>query len=231
MSSTYEDGWIAIARTDDVPAAHIFHGRLLGQELAVWRDSSGQINVWENRCPHRGVRLTIGSHHGDQLQCRYHGWRYATGSGICVNVPAHPNTAPPARIGVKVFRALERGGFIWASTGEPTSEPAAIAAMPANHHPLRSVIIRAPADVIATALLRHAFAPAGSSAQRIDPLTVRIDLATSQETLLWLVQPTAIDVSIVHGMRSAIDQRDWPIAARQLNASLQSLRDTIETKP
>ncbi|MSQ20309.1 MAG: Rieske (2Fe-2S) protein [Betaproteobacteria bacterium] len=228
--AAYRHRWIVIARTADVPAGHLFHGRLLGEELAVWRNNAGHINVWENRCPHRGVRLTIGSHLGDQLQCRYHGWRYATGSGGCVHIPAHPNETPPARIGVKVFRALERSGFIWASTEEPSSEPASIAHLPADHHPLRSAIMRAPAEVVAAALLRHAFAPAGGTAQRIDPLTVVVRHATGQETLRWLIQPSTVDTSIVYGVHAATVGGAWLEAAQQLNASLQSLRSTIEAQ-
>jgi nitrite reductase/ring-hydroxylating ferredoxin subunit len=221
--------WIAIARTADVPFGHIFHGRLYGEELAVWRDTAGHVNVWENRCPHRGVRLTIGSHRGDQLQCRYHGWTYATGSGRCVRIPAHPNEAPPARIAAKTFRATELGGLIWAMLVDPTTEPAPapIAHFPANHQPLRSVIMRAPAAVVVEALMRHPFVPDGGTAQRIDPLSVRVEGA--RETLVWLVQPADVASSIVHGVWAG--SGDWLLAAQRLNASLQSLRDAIENKP
>ena len=72
--------WHPIAASDDLPHRHVFHGQLLGRELAVWRADDGNVNVWENRCLHRGVRLSIGINEGAELKCQYHGWRYANRS-------------------------------------------------------------------------------------------------------------------------------------------------------
>ncbi len=229
--SIYRDRWIAIARTEDVPHRHVFQARLCGEELAVWRDSAERINVWVNRCPHRGVRLTIGSHRGDQLKCRYHGWSYATGSGRCVLIPAHPDEPPPARIGVTVFPALERSGFIWTAQGHPTGEPVPIEHIAADHHRLRSQTFRASADAVATALVRHRFTPLACDVQRVDPLTiaVRYGEGAARETLVWLLQPADAAMSIVHGIRSpARSSAHWIDAARRLNASLHALRDALE---
>ena len=63
--------WHVIASSEDLPFRHVYQTRLLGQELAVWRDDAGEVNVWENRCPHRGVRLSLGVNVGDQLKCQY----------------------------------------------------------------------------------------------------------------------------------------------------------------
>ena len=54
--------WYPIASSDDLPFRHVYQGQLLGRELAVWRADDGNVNVWENRCLHRGVRLSIGIH-------------------------------------------------------------------------------------------------------------------------------------------------------------------------
>lgn len=50
--------WHVIANSEDIPFRHVYQSRLNGQELAVWRDYTGDVNVWENRCPHRGVILS-----------------------------------------------------------------------------------------------------------------------------------------------------------------------------
>ena len=47
-------------RSSDLVPRHVYQGELHGRELAVWRADDGFVNVWENRCLHRGVRLTIG---------------------------------------------------------------------------------------------------------------------------------------------------------------------------
>src|SRR5579872_3677400 len=75
--------WYPIADETDLPFRHVYHAILLGQELAVWRADDDTINVWENRCLHRGVRLSIGTNLGSELRCQYHGWRYANGTAAC----------------------------------------------------------------------------------------------------------------------------------------------------
>ena len=57
--------WHPVAGSFDVAPRHVFHGQLLGQELAVWRVDDGYVNVWLNRCPHRGVRLSVGHQRRD----------------------------------------------------------------------------------------------------------------------------------------------------------------------
>ena len=85
--------WYPVASIDDLPFRHVYHGQLLGQELAIWRADDGNVNVWENRCLHRGVRLSIGINDGAELNCQYHGWRYANRTAGCTYIPAHPADA------------------------------------------------------------------------------------------------------------------------------------------
>ena len=44
----------------------------LSENLAIWRDESGIPHVIEDRCPHRGARLSLGWNLGDRLSCWYH---------------------------------------------------------------------------------------------------------------------------------------------------------------
>ncbi len=32
----------------------------LGEQIVVWRDSDGQVQALEDRCPHQGARLSLG---------------------------------------------------------------------------------------------------------------------------------------------------------------------------
>ena len=68
----------------------------------MWRDSDGVAHVWEDRCPHRGMRLSLGFVRGDQIACLYHGWRYDA-AGQCRYIPAHPQLTPPETIRVPVL--------------------------------------------------------------------------------------------------------------------------------
>lgn len=86
--------------------------RLLGQDLALWRDEAGQAQAWLDRCPHRGARLSLGRVQGGQLECAYHGWRFAP-SGQCVAVPALPSFVPPPTHCATRFEACEAYGLVW----------------------------------------------------------------------------------------------------------------------
>ena len=59
----------------------------LAQDIVLWRDAGGAIHALEDRCPHRGARLSLGWNLGDRLACWYHGVE-VDGEGIVVDVPA-----------------------------------------------------------------------------------------------------------------------------------------------
>ena len=101
---------------------------LLDQPLVLWRDGSGAVMAWADRCPHRGARLSLGCVRDGQLECPYHGWRFGS-SGQVLQVPALPGFAPPATHRATVHACLERYGLLWvrlAEAGEPA--PPAFAA-------------------------------------------------------------------------------------------------------
>lgn len=108
-----ERRWFPVRGGEEAAACHIVHTALLGRELAVWRADDGTVNAWENRCPHRGVRLSIGTNLGNALKCRYHGWTYETGSGQCIEWPAHPGEMPPALVKARAFPCVEDQGYVW----------------------------------------------------------------------------------------------------------------------
>jgi nitrite reductase/ring-hydroxylating ferredoxin subunit len=121
------DAWYPIELTGNIRAGAITQAFLFGQELAVWRNQAGQVMVWENRCAHRSVRLTLGRIVDDQLSCGYHGWRYGS-TGACTYIPAHPSAPPPRSACVKTFPAKEKNGLVWASLASesPTDQPVAV---------------------------------------------------------------------------------------------------------
>jgi phenylpropionate dioxygenase-like ring-hydroxylating dioxygenase large terminal subunit len=87
------DDWHPVAAAHDVPASAPLPVRLLERELVLWRDGAGRIAAWDDRCPHRGARLSIGRVVDGQLACRYHGWRF-DGSGQCLRMPSQPDDDP-----------------------------------------------------------------------------------------------------------------------------------------
>jgi phenylpropionate dioxygenase-like ring-hydroxylating dioxygenase large terminal subunit len=105
--------WHPVVRSADLRAGeNIVAAWADGRELAVWRSASGRAQVWDNRCPHRSARLTLGCIDGERLACAYHGWQWQAGGGECVLIPAHPSMDPP-RVGVEVHTVQEQSGMVW----------------------------------------------------------------------------------------------------------------------
>ncbi len=86
--------------------------RLLDHPLVLWRDSSGSVQAWTDRCPHRGAQLSMGRVVEDRLHCPYHGWQFDA-QGQCRRVPALPELTPPAGYCTTVHAAQSRHGLIW----------------------------------------------------------------------------------------------------------------------
>src|SRR5579871_3123536 len=108
------------------PGRNIVAGFAKGVELALWRAADGLAQAWENRCPHRSVRLTLGQVVGDRVSCGYHGWQYSAGSGACVGIPAHPRMQPPRNVCVKTYAVAEAARMVWVRLeGEPADFPSA----------------------------------------------------------------------------------------------------------
>jgi len=59
----------------------------LSENIALWRDNDGNVHAIEDRCPHRGARVSLGWNLGDRIACWYHGIEM-DGDGVVVQVPA-----------------------------------------------------------------------------------------------------------------------------------------------
>ncbi|WOI56443.1 Rieske (2Fe-2S) protein [Palleronia sp. LCG004] len=133
--------WQPAALSQDLPPATVIPTRCGAHEIALWRSASGRIAAWQDRCPHRGMRLSHGFVRGEMLSCIYHGWRY-DGSGTCRKIPAHPGLEPPTSIAVPTFSVAERDGVVWIAADPSAPEPPAL---PGDLHPLRSLPVERPA--------------------------------------------------------------------------------------
>jgi 5,5'-dehydrodivanillate O-demethylase len=91
--------------------------RILGEDLVLFRDASGQTGLLDRRCPHRGASLELGRVEADGIRCCYHGWKFDR-SGHCLDMPAEPADTPlKDEVRQTAYRTQEAGGFVFAYLG------------------------------------------------------------------------------------------------------------------
>jgi phenylpropionate dioxygenase-like ring-hydroxylating dioxygenase large terminal subunit len=90
----------------------------LGERVALWRDAEGAVHAIEDRCPHRGARLSQGWNIGARLACAYHGIE-VDGQGVVARVPAVENSRLEGRKCNVAYPVVERAGaiFVWFGDG------------------------------------------------------------------------------------------------------------------
>ena len=219
----YRGLWHPIASSDDLPFRHVFHGQLLGQELAVWRADDGNVNVWENRCLHRGVRLSIGINEGAELKCQYHGWRYANRTAGCTYIPAHPADAPARRIANRTYAVREADGLVWTTLDGMDGE--APPAGSSDALALRPIPVNAPPAAVLATLIEAR--EAGSTADRLGQLGTGIVL--DGVAIRFFVQPVDAGRAVIRGLADAPEGAPLDLLHR-IDTRLKALRDEIEAE-
>ncbi len=218
--------WHPIAASDDLPLRHVFHGQLLGQEMAVWRADDGHVNVWENRCLHRGVRLSIGINEGAELKCQYHGWRYANRTAGCTYIPAHPADAPARRIANRTYPMREAHGLVWSALEPPDGD--GLPVPEGDWLPLRPLPLQARPDAVLAGLAAQR--AAGAAFAPLPPLGMAMTLAGADgRRALFYVQPVDAGRAVIRGLveRPAGDAIG---VLRRYNALLSTLREHLEAE-
>lgn len=142
-----------VGLADDLAPLQVMRSTVEQHDVAVWRSSSGVVSAWENRCPHRGMRLSYGFVRGESLACAYHGWHYNC-SGECHYIPAHPELTPPRSIRPTIFSVMEHAGLLWVdisaeeaqlkqidSQGSSVQPAPPLLDLPQDLHPLRTLSI------------------------------------------------------------------------------------------
>ncbi|HEX5746785.1 MAG TPA: aromatic ring-hydroxylating dioxygenase subunit alpha [Archangium sp.] len=114
------DTWTPVALSREV-GKRPFPVQVAGQRLVLFRNAEGKAAALMDRCPHRGVALSLGKVRDGCLECPFHGWRFAA-DGACAHVPLNP--MPPEKLknfNATSFPVRERAGMVWLYT-RPGSE-------------------------------------------------------------------------------------------------------------
>jgi len=100
--------------TDEKPIRAV---KILGEELAVYRDKQGNYGLVGEHCPHRLASLAYGRVDAEGIRCPYHGWKF-DGTGKCLEQPAEPaDSTFKDRIKHIAYPVQYLGGLIYAYLG------------------------------------------------------------------------------------------------------------------
>jgi nitrite reductase/ring-hydroxylating ferredoxin subunit len=195
---SFGDNWHPVGLSHSLEAGSSAGTRLFGKELVIWRDTSGLAHVWEDRCPHRGMKLSFGFVRGDHIACLYHGWQYDRG-GYCQYIPAHPDLDVPKTFKVPVYLTKEHSGMIWTTLSE---NPAALLDAGDRSLPLRSLYLDCTADVAIAALSAAGLTPF-TSRELVDTIVHRAGetlyaVSSGQDRLLVGVQAISDHRTALH---------------------------------
>jgi nitrite reductase (NADH) small subunit len=73
--------WQAVAHLDDIPRQGARVVATAGGDVAVFRTLDDAVFAVDDRCPHKGGRLSQGIVHGHAVTCPLHNWVIELGTG------------------------------------------------------------------------------------------------------------------------------------------------------
>lgn len=110
------NAWYVAAWSRDIETAKPFAVSILGEPLAIWRNSEGVPSALEDRCVHRLAPLSLGRCEGANLRCMYHGILFAP-DGRALEIPGQDLVPPRAR--VRSYPVVDRHDWTWVWMGDP----------------------------------------------------------------------------------------------------------------
>lgn len=115
--------WHPIAVSDELNAEEPVRIRILGEDLVMFRESSGKIGLLGLHCSHRCASLEFGKVEEKGLRCSYHGWLYDR-QGRCLEQPTEPeNSTFKDRIKHPAYLIQETAGLVFTYMGGDDPPP------------------------------------------------------------------------------------------------------------
>ena len=98
--------------------------QLLGERIVLVRDKD-EIFALHDRCPHRGVPLSLGRRQYEgTISCPYHGWTYKLDSGaMCAALTDGPDSPINNKVSVATYPVEQRLGLVWVYVGDGDPPP------------------------------------------------------------------------------------------------------------
>jgi phthalate 4,5-dioxygenase len=125
MGKLFRRYWIPAALSEEIPEPDgpPVRCRLLGEDLVLFRETSGAIGLISAFCPHRRAPMFFGRNEEGGMRCVYHGWKFDR-SGTCIDMPSEPpDSLFKLKVRIEAYPAWEGGGIVWAYLGPPDLQP------------------------------------------------------------------------------------------------------------
>lgn len=119
-----DNQWYVILESKQVKQDKLLGIKRLNKNIVLYRDDSGQVICMEDKCSHRGVKLSIGSVSNNCVTCPFHGFTFNS-SGECIEIPANGKSSSVSkRFNVRTYPIYETNGFVFMYNGqEPSGVP------------------------------------------------------------------------------------------------------------
>jgi phthalate 4,5-dioxygenase len=139
MGNLFRRFWLPALLSDEIaePNSAPVRFKVLSERLVAFRDTAGQVAIFEERCPHRHASLYWGRNEEGGLRCVYHGWKFDV-TGQCIDTPAEPEgSRMKDSIHALSYASHEVAGTIWVYMGPQDQQPPfpdfEWATLPADH--------------------------------------------------------------------------------------------------
>ena len=112
--------WQPISAVSELSRNPLKSIRLMGEDLVLYKDLSGNYGLVDRHCPHRRANMKFGFRETCGLRCSYHGWLFDH-TGACVSQPFEETDDLEGRfkekIRIKAYPVEVKGGLVWAYLG------------------------------------------------------------------------------------------------------------------
>lgn len=118
--------WHPVAGESEFDNQAIKPIRILGEDLVLYKDLSGNYGLVERHCPHRSADMSYGYVEETGIRCSYHGWQFNQ-AGECIHQPYEQVCDPTARMckmtKIVAYKVQAKAGLLWAYMGpDPAPE-------------------------------------------------------------------------------------------------------------
>jgi 5,5'-dehydrodivanillate O-demethylase len=110
--------WYPIAAVSELARHPTKLVKILGEELVLFKDTTGKLGLIDAYCAHRRAQLVYGMAEEDGIRCPYHGWKFDH-AGRCLEQPFEEtlNKGFKDKIQLAHYAVEELGGLIFAYLG------------------------------------------------------------------------------------------------------------------